>query len=154
MVQTLLFTQPQSEAQSQGHETQVNQSNGRMSQVIVPLSNGAALPPPPRSCPPETPLQTQSRVPLLPWALARWCHILKSQLVFLTRKAPEGAPREPKLTAEVSGQGFGEHQRPPGGSPLGAPGQPVGPAASWAQCIALLPTLSPLASATLEKVMM
>lgn len=53
------------------------------SQVTVPLSNGAALrlsplPLSPHSRQPETSLQTQSRAPLLPWASAQWCHLLKS----------------------------------------------------------------------------
>lgn len=51
-------------------ETQANKSNKQTSQVIVPLSDGAALPLSPHSCLPGTPGQTQSRAPLLPWTLA------------------------------------------------------------------------------------
>lgn len=57
---------------------QTNQTKRPTSQVTVPLSNGAALPPPPHSRQPGTSLQTQSRAPSLPWASVQWCHLLKS----------------------------------------------------------------------------
>lgn len=60
---------------SLSHETQPTRATNRRHKSLLPFPTGPLTP---HSYPPQTPLQTQSKAPLRPWALARWCHLLKS----------------------------------------------------------------------------
>lgn len=112
---------------------QTNQTNRRTSQVTVPLSNGAALPPPPCSHQPGTSLQTQSRAPSMPWASVQWCHLLKSLRAswafppsLQQGKFQKGRPKA-KAHSRAFRSGIWKLPETSSGSPSGAPGWPAGP---------------------------
>lgn len=130
-----------SKSQSQGRDTQINQSHRQMATVTVALSNRAVLPHGLTARRPETPPLSQ-QAPLLPRASACWHYLPESPRARLSlptgppgRKAPEEEPWEPKLAGEVSGPGFGKYQRPLR-TPFGL-GSPAGDGGAGVLCPSL-----------------